>query len=235
MKTTTLIIARLSVLGILFICLTFNVKAQNYFNGTTYTINLGCNTLDYGGIEFTNDNPYPLILKWTKVLEDTVSGSRFDICANAGCYIGVPDTGSNRDFPVPPYEIGFYKMHYWTGDSSGTSTVKIYVYEESSPNDGDTLTYFLNISCSGVGIEESNKGINNLSIYPNPSKGVVSISLEEATNASLTLRNSFGQILLTDKYNSTRHIDLNLNVPVGIYFLQIEANGEIITRKIVKK
>lgn len=235
MKTTILIIAKLNIIGILFLCLTHNVKAQNYFNGTTYTINLGCNALDYGGIEYTNDKSYPLILKWIKVLEDTVPGSSFDICANAECYIGIPDTGSNWTFPAPPNEIGFFKMHYWTGDYSGTSTAKIYVYEESSPNDGDTLTYFLNISCSGVGIEESNQGINNLSIYPNPSKGVVTISLSEAANASITLRNSLGQILLSDKYKSTSHIDLNLNVPIGIYFLQIEANGEIITRKIVKE
>lgn len=235
MKTTTLIMAKLSVLGILFICLNPNVKAQNYVNGTTYTINLGCNELDYGGIEFINENPYPLILKWTKVSVDTVPGSRFDICANAGCYIGIPDTGSNWDFPVPPYEVGFYKMHYWTGDSSGTSIAKIYLYEESSPDDGDTLTYILNISCSGVGIEESDQGINKLSIYPNPTNGPVAVSLKEATDASITLRNNFGQIILTEKYKSTSHIDLNLDVPAGVYFLQIETNGEIITRKIVKE
>lgn len=235
MRTTILIITKLNIIGIIFICLTHNVQAQNYFNGTTYTINLSCNRLDYGGIEFTNDKTYPLILNWTKLLEDTVPGSRFDICANTECYIGVPETGSNWTYPVLPGEIGFFKMHFWTGDSSGTSTVKIYLYEDSFPNDGDTLTYLLNISCFSVGIDESNQGINNLSIYPNPSKDVVTISWKEATNANVTLRNSLGQILLSDKYKLTNQIDLNLDVPIGIYFLQIEAYGEVITRKIVKE
>ena len=169
------------------------------------------------------------------MLDDTVPGSRFDMCANAECYIGVPDTGSNSTFPVLPTKIGFFKMHYWSGDSSGTSTMKIYVYEASFPNDGDTLTYYLTISCSAIVIEQSNQGINNVSIYPNPSKGVVNISLKEATNASVTLSNSLGQILLSDKYLLTNQINLNLDVPTGIYFLQVEVDGEIITKKIVKE
>jgi len=229
MRTTILII------GILFICLTHHLKAQNFFNGTTFTINLGCNELDYDGIEFLNDKTYPLILNWTKLLDDTVSGSRFDMCANSECYIGVPDTGSNSSFPVLPNKIGFFKMHYWSGDSSGTSTMKIYVYEASFPNNGDTLTYFLNISCSINGTDEPTQEVNNVTIYPNPSKGVVNISFKEATNSSITLRNSLGQILLSDRYKLTNQIDLNLNAPIGIYFLQIEANGEIITKKILKE
>ncbi len=234
MKTTILIFTKLNIIGILVLCLTHPIKAQNYFNGTTFTINVGCNELQYDGIEFTNNKAYPLILNWTKLLDDTIPGSRFDMCANAECYIGVPDTGSNWVYPVLPTKIGFFKMHYWSGDSSGTSTMKIYVYEDAFPNDGDTLTYFLNISCPSE-IEESNQSIDNLSIYPNPSKGNVSISLKEATNASLTLRNSLGQILLSNKYMLTNRIDLNLDVPKGIYFLQVEANGETITRKIVKE
>ena len=81
--------------GILFIGLTNNAKAQDYFNGTTYSITLGCNALDYEGIEFTNNKTYPLVLHWTKLLEDTVQGSSFDMCANTACYNTVPDTGSN--------------------------------------------------------------------------------------------------------------------------------------------
>lgn len=234
MRTTNSIFIKYSMISILFICLIQHVKAQNYFNGTTFTINVGCNELQYDGIEFTNNKAYPLILNWTKLLDDTIPGSRFDMCANAECYIGVPDTGSNWVYPVLPTKIGFFKMHYWSGDSSGASTMKIYVYEDAFPNDGDTLTYFLNISCPN-GIGNSNQGIDNLSIYPNPSKGNVSISLKEATNASLTLRNSLGQILLSNKYMLTNRIDLNLDVPKGIYFLQVEANGEIITKKILKE
>ena len=47
MKTAILIITKLTSIGILFLCLTHPIKAQNYFNGTTFTINLGCNELDY--------------------------------------------------------------------------------------------------------------------------------------------------------------------------------------------
>jgi len=233
MKAIIQLFSKLIVISILFFSLTNHLKAQNYFNGTTFTINVGCNELQYDGIEFTNNKAYPLILNWTKLFEDTVSGSRFDMCANADCFVGVPDTGSNWVYPVLPTKIGFFKMHYWSGDSSGTSTVKIYVYEDAFPNDGDTLTYFLTISCLN-GIDDSYQD-NNILIYPNPSKGMIYISMKEVTNASVTLRNSLGQIILSDKYMLTNQIDLDLDVPKGIYFLQVEANGETITRKIVKE
>lgn len=222
------------VLIILLISFTHNVKSQTFYNGTTHTADLVCNDLLYGGIHFSNDTSYPMVLQWTKLLEDTVAGSKFYMCANVECYNDVPVTGSNSTYPVLPGDSGFLYMHYWSGEVSGTSTVILYVYEASNPSNGDTLTYIMNIDCS-VGISEVEAINNNISVYPNPSKGLISISLKEATDASVTLLNNLGQILLTDEYDATNKIDMNLDVPVGVYFIQIEAYGEIITRKIVKE
>lgn len=223
-----------TVLFILLIGFTHNVNSQIFYNGTTHNAELGCNDLLYGGIHFSNDKGYPMVLQWTKLLEDTIPGSKFYMCANVDCYDDVPDTGSNSTYPVSPGDSGFFYMHYWSGEVSGTSTVILYVYEASNPSNGDTLTYTMNINCS-AGISEVEATNNNISVYPNPSKGLLSISLKEATDASVTLLNNLGQILLTDEYDATNKIDMNLDVPGGVYFIQIEAYGEIITRKIVKE
>tara|TARA_B100000809_G_C15056284_1_gene500751 strand:- start:150 stop:1361 length:1212 start_codon:yes stop_codon:yes gene_type:complete len=85
-----------------------------------------------------------------------------------------------------------------------------------------------------VGIDEYN--LSNISLYPNPTNGVITVDLREATQSvKATLTNSLGQVLLTESYTSTNSINLDINAPNGIYFLQLESNGEVITKKIIKE
>ncbi|MDG1148065.1 MAG: T9SS type A sorting domain-containing protein [Crocinitomicaceae bacterium] len=223
-----------TILIILLISFTHNVKSQIFYNGTTHTAELGCNDLLYGGIHFSNDTSYPMVLQWTKLIEDTVPGSKFYMCANVECYDDVPDTGSNSTYPVMPGDSGFLYMHYWSGEVSGTSIVKLYVYEASNPSFGDTLTYLMNIDCS-AGISNIEAIDNSISVYPNPSKGLISISLKDVSDVSVTLLNNLGQILLTEKHNGTNKIDMKLDAVPGVYFVHIEAYGEIFIKKVVKE
>ena len=110
-----------------------------------------------------------------------------------------------------------YSNTNWTGIDAGASF---------STNCGNR--------CSLVGIEEKNLSISSL--YPNPTSGQLSISLEEANTTSVTIRNSLGQLVLSDKYPPNNQLDLDISTyPNGIYFLQIEVNGEIITKKVIKQ
>jgi hypothetical protein len=86
-----------------------------------------------------------------------------------------------------------------------------------------------------VGIEE--KVLKNLSIYPNPTTGSINLDLEETkSNINLRLTNAIGQVVLTKSYKSTNHISFDLNIPKGVYFLQLETSSrELITRKIIKE
>lgn len=210
--------------GILLLCALQTTNAQNYFNGTTYTINLGCNRLDYGGIEFSNNTSKPMVLHWEKVLEDTVPGSSFDMCANSACYITVPDTGSNWNFPVMQQDTGFFKLHYWTGDSAGTSTLKLYVYDKASPSTGDTLTYILNIVCSGLGVEE-NKDTHPFHVYPIPADQHIILEIKDMNVDDLytvNLIDALGRNVLSERIKNTYLNRLNVgNIKNGVYFLQI--------------
>ena len=83
-----------------------------------------------------------------------------------------------------------------------------------------------------VGIEENS--LQNLSLYPNPSTGSITIDLEETkSNVSLSLTNALGQVVLTQNYKSTNHINFDLDAPKGLYFLRLETDGEVITKKIL--
>lgn len=73
-------------------------------------------------------------------------------------------------------------------------------------------------------------------VFPNPTTGQLTISLEDGTATSVTIRNSLGQVLLSEKHASSNEVVLDISsYPSGLYFLQAEVNGNIITKKIIKQ
>ena len=76
--------------------------------------------------------------------------------------------------------------------------------------------------------------MSNLSLYPNPTTGNITIELGEVKqDLKITITNSIGQVILSYNYASTDLINLDLNYPKGLYFLRLEGGGEVITQKIV--
>tara|TARA_B100000809_G_C14748622_1_gene391284 strand:- start:199 stop:594 length:396 start_codon:yes stop_codon:yes gene_type:complete len=116
-------------------------------------------------------------------------------------------------------------------------TVDDATYSNTNWTNIDAQTSF-STSCTNlcaVNIEENS--LSKISIYPNPTTRSINIDLEETkSNINLLLTNAIGQVQLTKTYKSTNHIIFDLDEPKGIYFLQLKtANGEFITRKIIKE
>ena len=86
-----------------------------------------------------------------------------------------------------------------------------------------------------VGIKENS--LSNISLYPNPTTKNFTIDLGEVkTTIKTTLTNSLGQVILRQQFESTDIINVEIDAPKGIYFLQLEtSSGELITRKIIKE
>ena len=98
----------------------------------------------------------------------------------------------------------------------------------------DAGTYFstnCNNTCSAIGIEDVS--VQNINIYPNPTTDKITISLEEYKNVKITIRNSIGQIIYSED-NFSNNIDLELPKSIGLYFLVIEIDKEIINKIIIK-
>jgi Leucine-rich repeat (LRR) protein len=92
-------------------------------------------------------------------------------------------------------------------------------------------------SCSNpciVGINEHNS--SNLSVYPNPTTGNISIELKDIkNNFKLVLSNSLGQVLFSKNYDVTDNLELNINYPKGLYFLHLKPiSAKQKTIKIIK-
>lgn len=86
-----------------------------------------------------------------------------------------------------------------------------------------------------AGVESTQLNEMNLNVYPNPASNEVNISTENADQ--LSIYNSVGQVVFTNNSlikNEIIKVDIS-NYPQGIYFVQIQKEGELKTKKLVIK
>tara|TARA_B100000780_G_scaffold162888_1_gene113856 strand:- start:159 stop:806 length:648 start_codon:yes stop_codon:yes gene_type:complete len=86
---------------------------------------------------------------------------------------------------------------------------------------------------------EGGTAINNLTIYPNPSRDIFNVSFTSDNIQDLKVRfmNVIGEELINDNLEQfigeyTKQIDLTKNAK-GIYFLEIETNDGVINKKLI--
>jgi hypothetical protein len=81
-------------------------------------------------------------------------------------------------------------------------------------------------------INENGAVLQSVSVYPNPSKGAFSVSVD--ATITLQLINSLGQIIKTIDLNSTNHFIVEVeNLSNGIYFLVGENENLRVNQKII--
>ena len=84
----------------------------------------------------------------------------------------------------------------------------------------------------GVGVDEAT--LEGVSVYPNPSEGIVNITNTNNEENSIVVFDVLGQIIMTKVSNTTTTIDLS-NQGTGVYLVEVSNNnGTIIERVIIK-
>ena len=90
-----------------------------------------------------------------------------------------------------------------------------------------------------IRIESENSSIENLNIYPNPSRDIfnVSFTTEEKQNLKVRLVNVIGEQLVSEDLQQfigtyTKQLDLT-NKAKGVYFLEIETDDGVINKKLI--
>ncbi|OFX38128.1 MAG: hypothetical protein A2X08_08955 [Bacteroidetes bacterium GWA2_32_17] len=74
----------------------------------------------------------------------------------------------------------------------------------------------------------------NISVYPNPTNGDLRITINDKwlKNAELKIFDAFGKNVYQSKILNLKSLILNLNLPNGIYFLQVKGNNFLQTKKL---
>jgi hypothetical protein len=107
-------------------------------------------------------------------------------------------------------------------------------YNSSKSNTGNHL------EAGNTGIQALELELNSLLIYPNPSEGLFNLSLDlnrNRENIRIRVMNTMGQLIsdescgmLTGKVN--RQINLS-GMSAGIYFVQVQSDNAIATRRVI--
>lgn len=90
------------------------------------------------------------------------------------------------------------------------------------------------VTISTIGLNE-NSVLSGVSIYPNPSSGMVTIDLGSVNSASVKVIGMNGQVVYQKEDLETSSHLFELNEAAGIYFVEITALGETQVFKLVKK
>ncbi|MFZ4708117.1 MAG: T9SS type A sorting domain-containing protein, partial [Bacteroidales bacterium] len=120
--------------------------------------------------------------------------------------------------------------------STGELFILDVTYNTELPNnDGlfatNGLSVFSNLSLKATNI--NTPGMSGISIYPNPSTGVVNISgIKTGTNIIITDLQGQSLFMINTTIKNACQIDLTGYHP-GVYFIKIEMNGNSIFRKLI--
>jgi hypothetical protein len=209
----------------------------------------GLGTMNFRNMTATNDGGYLL----TGESGTGIYGDKTE--ANLGPYqvwVVRIDSDGNKIWDKTIFSLGGDQGVETVQTSDGCYVVAVQTFAgiggyKTQPNwDTTTATvtydYWIVKLCDTTisGIFEKTGDIN-FSIYPNPTANDVSIMLQKdgLKEATFTLTNVSGQIIyqsdethLSSTY--TKMLDLT-NLPTGTYFLNVNADGERISRKIVKE
>ena len=126
---------------------------------------------------------------------------------------------------------GYAVINSETSQSFTASTNSDYAVEVTENGCTDTSAC---ITISSLSVER-NTMFNNVSIFPNPNDGMVTIDLVGLNNVSVKVYTLYGQELYQkDKINGSTH-QFELNAAAGIYFVEVSTQGEKQHYKLVKQ
>jgi len=140
-----------------------------------------------------------------------------------------------------------YSFNVPTSATSGSTRMRVAMKWNATPTACETFSYgevedytvFIG-SAKGISFENivadaelgNEDAIFNASVYPNPAINSVSIILNDEREASFSVYNTLGAVVLKGKANRT--IDVS-NLQTGIYMLEVNDGQRSFTKKLIKK
>lgn len=125
--------------------------------------------------------------------------------------------------------------------TSGTDNPQTVVYTANGFNNivHGTNTYraFVYYCCESLAdIMEETILDANIRIFPNPNDGQFTIDLgEEMTEFNVEIRDINGRLILSDNYFNASEVSINLDQPSGMYFVQVNFEGQMKMLRVVKQ
>lgn len=110
----------------------------------------------------------------------------------------------------------------------------VFISDDAIVQEGVVVDDF---SVSGT-LATENFELNNITIYPNPSKGIFKVAMGTVTPEVIAVYDITGKVvyLYEEFHNGEKEISINLsNVSSGIYFVKITSDDQSVVKKILKE
>jgi alpha-tubulin suppressor-like RCC1 family protein len=136
-----------------------------------------------------------------------------------------------------------FKMNQGNANANNAGLITLYNEVVGSPNTATLVNFALagptsnwsydNTASDAVLGTKDVTVTNNVKIYPNPSTGIFTISLEEEANVSV--HDMLGKVIYTNKVKAGNNsIDIS-NYQSGVYLLNVKTENGSLTKKIIKE
>lgn len=162
---------------------------------------------------------------WYNSSRTNASSGSADDCQNCP---GGQWTGNNTTLTTY-----FYPLNALSSQSNVIFRI-VFHTDEAENQLGVNIDDFL---IAGI-LSRDNFELNNISIYPNPSNGVFTISLGDIEPTSIEVYDLTGKIILSKKDNIVTNFETSINLSnasQGIYFVKINTNNQNIVKRIIKQ
>lgn len=126
-----------------------------------------------------------------------------------------------------------------------TETIDLSAYEGNTQvvfrfiniNDYSNSTFLDNVNVSGTSLSVAEERLNTeLSLYPNPTEGIVNIQLKSMFLETVDVFDIYGKHIKSQPVKNKQMTTLSLeNIATGIYFVRVKADNATVYRKIVKR
>ena len=174
--------------------------------------------------------------QWTYVVKENPNGidQEFQITQTTWMNDGAKGWFNSRNPLVEKaLEPGTYhiKVKIYVNSSRARQSINVASKVYISPS--DKSVFRLDTNTNKIESEETRLSGNSVSIYPNPTHGLFTISLDGQIEGVLHIMNFNGNIVYTKEIKEKDiHVDIQ-GQPAGIYFIKIQSNKTTITKKII--
>ena len=185
----------------------------------------------YLSLYMVNNTSDSLRLDWHFVENSFPPEWDWTLCDYTTCYLILPDTGSMTT--LQDKEEGFIGISINTNKHPAYGILRFYVYNDLNPADGDTATFILNSTYTGI--TENSSIRQNIILFPNPVSHSFSLKNLSGYSGEWWLVDLRGKVLCheTIKDKNARY-DIS-NVMAGAYYIRLkEANGAVTTISFIK-
>lgn len=168
----------------------------------------------------SSDGVSAVVISWTYPDDNGAEGFRIERSENGQTFTMVGATALN-ELSYTDETVLLGKTYYY----------RVYAYNDTKQVQSDyTPVQQVTVSEFVTGIESPLS--QSVRVFPNPNQGAFTVALPEVQNANLRVMNQLGQVVWRGSVEGKKK-ELQLDLPQGVYFLQVQLKDRLETLRLV--